>query len=381
MLRLASGLQSLGHQVVVGSSSFDASTDLPQRYSGIEWRYLTEGPPVYPEGRRGRLAWFWQDMAKVGRLLGDVDAVNAHEWPALHAGAMVSRKRSVPLVWTRNDPTLFEVQFGIQAYGVDTEEAPRLRRFLRGLINAGDFRDARTAEAITVLDSQSAAVVERIYRRRAHVVRSGPAPQFFAGPARDVARKRLGMAVDSTLLLAVGIMFRHRAHEDFIDAMAQLRGDAPMSAWIVGSDALIPSYADSLEARIQCAGVQDTVRLIRRGVSEDELIDMYAAADVFVHTPAWQTYGLAPLEALACRTPVVLSSGAGVHEILTGRSGVQVVPPRQPAAIAAAVLETLDSARQTDLEATRTWMRTELNDERYAQKMLHLLEGAHRDGA
>lgn len=372
MLRLVSGLQSLGHDVVVASASFDPSGDLLRRFAGVEWRHLKRGPRAqHPQSRRDRLRLFWREMAKVAGLLHDVDIVNAHEWPALHAGAVAARTRRVPFVWTRNDPTLFEMQYGVETFASSDTRAG-VRRQLRRAIHAGDYRDARTARVVSVLDSTSAAIVQRVYRRRAEIVRSGPAPHFFDAPSRPDARARLGVPLDSTLLLCVGIMFRHRSFEDVIDAVKLLRRDFPAEVWILGSDAHVSAYADELEGYIEGARMKTAVRLMRKGVSDAELVDLYAAADVFVHTPAWQTYGLAPLEALACGTPIVLSTGAGVHEILDGRPGVRTVRPRDPAAIAAAVKETLAGA--SDLDATRSWIRSHLNDERFASSMLRLFD-------
>ena len=55
------------------------------------------------------------------------------------------------------------------------------------------------------------------------------------------------------------------------------------------------------------------------GVPDAELKDTYAAADAFVILSERYAWGLAPLEALASGTPVILTPGAGVYEILAGR--------------------------------------------------------------
>ncbi len=52
---------------------------------------------------------------------------------------------------------------------------------------------------------------------------------------------------------------------------------------------------------------------------------------MFVILSQRYAWGLAPLEALASGTPVILTPGAGVYDVLAGRPGVQVVPARGPA--------------------------------------------------
>ena len=48
-------------------------------------------------------------MPKVARLVpSDADVVNPHDWPALRSGRIAARRLSLPLVWTRNNESLWE---------------------------------------------------------------------------------------------------------------------------------------------------------------------------------------------------------------------------------------------------------------------------------
>ena len=49
-----------------------------------------------------------------------------------------------------------------------------------------------------------------------------------------------------------------------------------------------------------------------------------ASADVFVHAGDQETFGLAPLEALACGTPVVVRASGGLTDLLDGRVAIGV---------------------------------------------------------
>ena len=115
--------------------------------------------------------------------------------------------------------------------------------------------------------------------------------------------------------------------------------------------------------------------LSRHNVTDDELKDAYTAADVFVFPNQRQTWGLAPLEALACGTPVILSRGAGVHDALEGRPGVMSVPAEAPDAIASALLATIDDHdRRKAVAETRGWIQRELSSEAYARRMTAIYE-------
>ena len=60
----------------------------------------------------------------------------------------------------------------------------------------------------------------------------------------------------------------------------------------------------------------------------------YSAADVFVTTPWYEPFGITPLEAMACGTPVIGSSVGGIkYSVADGETGY-LVPPRDPYALA-----------------------------------------------
>src|SRR5690606_15607422 len=76
----------------------------------------------------------------------------------------------------------------------------------------------------------------------------------------------------------------------------------------------------------------------------DELRDYYSAVDVAVTTPWYEPFGLTPLEAMACGTPVVGSDVGGIsYTVADGETGL-LVPPRDPHALARALHTILSDA-------------------------------------
>jgi glycosyltransferase involved in cell wall biosynthesis len=73
--------------------------------------------------------------------------------------------------------------------------------------------------------------------------------------------------------------------------------------------------------------------------------------DCFVLSSDYEAFPIAILEALACGTPQVATAVGGVGEAVTRETGV-LVPPRDPAALAAAIVEVLgDVERCADMSA------------------------------
>lgn len=369
MLGLARGLLEEGCRVTIVCHDHDPASDLADIERDVTVLSVRRGDVTPPAGQRALWRRQHLGMRALARIVpADVDVVNAHEWPAVRAGRLAGRRLGVPFVWTRNDETMFER--GLWPAESQIDPGSRASRIAHVVYNATDLVDARAAAAIVVLDNRNAARVRRAYRRDAHVVRSGPGERFFEELDRGAARASLGVPEGIRFVAAVGIMFRHRRFEDLIEAVAQLDAGPPVRARIVGHDGFEPGYADGLEALSRRLDVTDRVEVVRRSISDDELQRLYTAADVFVFPNERQTWGLAPLEALARGTPAIVSSGAGVHEVLAGRPGVWVVPPRRPDLIAAALAEAGGS--REGVGPTREWIRTELSAERYAQGMTYV---------
>jgi colanic acid/amylovoran biosynthesis glycosyltransferase len=163
--------------------------------------------------------------------------------------------------------------------------------------------------------------------------------------------------------------------------MALLGDDPSIHALISGSDHVDRDYSDRLEALIAQRGLGDRVALPRRSVSDDEMRDMLVAADAFVIQTQRYAWGLAPLEALASGTPVILTPGVGVYDVLAGRPGVQVVPPEDPAATADAIRNWRSGQGREGIESTRAWLRDELSIDRYVERMEAIYENVQASRA
>jgi glycosyltransferase involved in cell wall biosynthesis len=85
-------------------------------------------------------------------------------------------------------------------------------------------------------------------------------------------------------------------------------------------------------------GVEEQVTFTGRR-SREFLKLYYSAADVFITTPWYEPFGITPLEAMACGTPVVGADVGGIRfSVLDGATGA-LVPPNDADALADRVAE------------------------------------------
>jgi D-inositol-3-phosphate glycosyltransferase len=84
--------------------------------------------------------------------------------------------------------------------------------------------------------------------------------------------------------------------------------------------------------------VADMVEFIGRK-DRDQLKFYYCSADLFITTPWYEPFGITPLEAMACGTPVIGANVGGIkYSVADGLTGA-LVPPHQPECLAAKIDE------------------------------------------
>lgn len=375
MLELGRGLVERGHRVTIAVHDHLPGGEFDYAASELDIRAVHTGSVAWTQGRGDLAHTYWRGMPKVASLVpSDVDVINGHDWLGLRPARIAANRLGTPLVWTRNDETPWER--GIVPRQTIYGDQRTAVRALRIATSWPDLRDARQADQIVVLSRRQAEIVQRSYHKPAVVLPMGPPSQFFDPPDRTAARERLGVPDGVFLVGAFGMLVTHRRFEHLIDALAVLRDDPSVHALIGGSDHAEPDYADRLEARIAELELSDRVRLPRRTLSDQEMKDMYAAADVFTIFNKRYAWGLAPLEALASGTPTLVSAGAQVADVLAGRPGVSVEPMDDPAETAAAIRRWRNGEGRIGIEGTRDWMRRELSMDAYVKRMEALYEAA-----
>ena len=141
-------------------------------------------------------------------------------------------------------------------------------------------------------------------------------------------------------IVTVGRLAAPKDPVTLVRALAALH-DVPFSAHIVGDGPERPV----VESEIRAAGLEPAVELMGERQDVPQLL---AHADVFVLSSRSEGAPISILEAMATGLPVVASAVGGVPEIVDdGTTGV-LVPPGDPAALAAAIEPLLADATLRD---------------------------------
>ena len=172
------------------------------------------------------------------------------------------------------------------------------------------------------------------------LIRSIPNPidldEFTPPIARGLFRQRFGLGTGPVVLFLGKVTPRKRL-DVLVRAFARLRSDARLV--LAGNDM---GGAACARALVRSLGIEPRTLFTGLLKGRDRL-EALADAEVLVYPSQNEIFGLVPLEALLCGTPVVVADDSGCGEIVQGVGGGQVVPLGDAAALARAIDAVLTS--------------------------------------
>lgn len=227
------------------------------------------------------------------------------------------------------------------AHGAKTAGRRATRRFQQlGLVDDVVFVSADARRVALA----AGAVIDR----RVHTIVNGIDVDEYTGDGATRARIRAEFRIDHDAPVA-GIVARltpAKDHVNLFDAFVRLRETHPRARCVVVGGGELQA---DLERALRDRGIADRVLLV--GPRHD-VADVLAAFDVFVLSSSTEGLAVTLLEAMAAGLPVVATRVGGNPEVVEdGRSGT-LVPPRDSAALAAAIARLFDdpgSARRMGL--------------------------------
>jgi len=213
---------------------------------------------------------------------------------------------------------------------------PRLVRRARHVIAISEFTRDRLVRA-TGLGEDAVSVIP-----------NGVGARFQPpeAQARRRTRDALGLA-DVRYVLSVGTLEPRKNLAGLLRAWARALPDLPGDLELVIAGA--PGRA-SVFAEASLGDLPPRVRLAGR-VDDDMLPALYAEAEWFVYLSLYEGFGLPPLEALACGTPVIVSDIPVFREV-AGDAAITVAP-RDEAAVADVLVQAVSDAGQRATLAER----------------------------
>jgi glycosyltransferase involved in cell wall biosynthesis len=203
---------------------------------------------------------------------------------------------------------------------------------LRGRFSRAKYR---ACERVVVVSRAIGSVVERggVPASRLRLVYEG-VPDRDPAPGGREALAALGVPADVPVIGNVAALTGHKDHATLVEALALLRERSAARLVIAGEGELRPA----LEALVRERGLAD--RVVFAGFRQD-LDRLLPAFSVFCLSSRLEGLGTSLLDAMAFALPVVATAAGGIPEAVEDAVTGRLVPPRDPAALAGALLEVL----------------------------------------
>lgn len=216
------------------------------------------------------------------------DVIHAHDWSSVSA-ALELKRTGKPLVLTIHSTeydrtaNLNPWKFILQQERLGIEQADKI---------------------ITVSNLMREQLIQRYGADpdKIRVIYNAISPSKF----RKSKRKRN----KEKIVLFLGRLTHQKGPEFFLDAAKKVLEHANAKFVVAGSGYMLPELIN----RAISLDIQDSVLFTGR-ISDEEVREAYANADVFVLPSVSEPFGITALEAMASGTPVIISKTCGVGEV------------------------------------------------------------------
>ena len=317
MVEVASRQKAGGHDVAVGCLSAQGPLMEALGLAGIS---VTE---FDPKGALFRPQGIYQ-LLRLTRffLKHRFDIVQTHD--------LYSTLLGVPAAWLARVPVILSCRRDLSHWWWYT---PRRRAFLRQVQNRSNYVIANSQAVCDFLVEKDGFDPKRI-----RVIRNGVDLERFTSASADRQGLFPHVAAQSQLVAVVANMnVETKGHADLIRAAAEVCREFHDVKFLLVGDG---NQRSRLEALTQELGLSDTVLFLGR---RKDVPGILACCDLFV-LPSWAE-GLpnSVLEAMASGLPVVATRVGGTPEIIEDGVNGLLVAPKEPHALALAIMQILEN--------------------------------------
>jgi L-malate glycosyltransferase len=182
-------------------------------------------------------------------------------------------------------------------------------------------------------------VSDGIPRQRTVTVHEGIDLGRVAAAPPATLHQELWLPHEAPIVGNVAALVPHKGQRHLVDAAARVLPEHPDARFIIAGEGELRA---SLEQQIRQHHLEKHVMLV--GFRAD-ILSLHKAFDVFAMSSVSEGLGTSLLDAMACGKPVVATTVGGIPEVVVHEETGLLVPPRDPPAMAAAVVRLLADAR------------------------------------
>ncbi len=320
------------------------------------YEYASSRMGVFPEIR----AFSFRAYFRLHQLLPDHTFDVLHDNQCLGFGFLLMKRFGIPIVSTIHHPLTIDRSTWFEGPSSLRQKVKMVLYYpllMQRLV-------ANRMDRVVTVSRDAALQIHRAFgvpQERIRVVYNGLDSSVFR-PMPEIPK------VPGRIIFVGNVADRKKGVLYLLRAMAQLDEDVEL-VMVDGGTPTRVSTGDLIE---HC-GLQSRVRVTGK-IDTDELVRLYASAQLAVVPSLYEGFGFPAAEAMACELPLVATTAGALPEVVGTREEAGVlVPPRDPEALAHAVRTLLQDPNQC-LEMGRAARRRILQNFTWRQAAQHLVD-------
>jgi mannosylfructose-phosphate synthase len=332
VLELSKKLAQLGYEVDIWTRQFEDQPDEEACEAGVRiLRVPCGGPGFIPKEylHESLVEWCTGALRRIEDEGLRYEFLDSHYWDAGVAGRALCQALGIPHVHTPHSLGLWKQRQMLTDYPdsasrfESTYNFAERNRVEASLYQAADLVIATTLDQVDLLRNEYAVPHEKL-----RVIPPGyDDTRFFpvGSSTREVLRRKFRL--DGKVVLSLGRIARNKGYDLLIRAFAEVAAREPEAHLVlaIGGERLEPAEERILatcQALVLDLGLSERVRFAGF-VRDEDMADLYRAADVFVLSSRYEPFGMTAVEAMACGTPTVVTTHGGLFRALRfGISGL-----------------------------------------------------------
>lgn len=332
VLELSKKLAQLGYEVDIWTRQFEDQPPEEPCHPGVRvLRVPCGGPGFIPKEYlyEHLPAWSAGALRRIAEEGISYGFVNSHYWDGGVAGQALSEALRIPHVHTPHSLGLWKQRQMLTDYPDDGARFEQVYNFQKrnrtekSLYRSADLVVATTEDQVDLLRNDYGVPSEKL----SMIPPGYDDTRFYpvGSSTRTLLRRKFGF--EGKAVLSLGRIARNKGYDLLIRAFAEVAAREPEARLYlaIGGEKLDPGEERILggcHELVSELGLCERVRFMGF-VADDDMADVYRAADVFVLSSRYEPFGMTAVEAMACGTPTVVTTHGGLFRLLRfGISGL-----------------------------------------------------------
>lgn len=226
----------------------------------------------------------------------------------------------------------FRIPYVIHSHGSLKKTSNEPDRMIAKIFmdNAFGYKIVRNASEVIALSQAEADQYKALLipEEKITLISNGINLDHFAKlPNKGLFRKKLKISCEQKIILSFGRINKSKGISFLVDAFTHLKLKGKCENCVLVISGNDDGFLKELRRMVRSSEITGSV-FFTGGLSELEKVAAFVDSDIVVNVEPQNVFGLVPLEAAACSTPVIVSKGNAVSKIVSqGKFGFVVKYP------------------------------------------------------